>query len=118
MFLLVGGPISWHSKLQSSVLQSSTETEYVASAEAAKEAIWLRQLLHDLNQVISLPTTIFINNHGVQLLAKNPLSTATPSTLMFTTTLCMSVCPMALFGSAPLPLLTILPTSAQSPSER
>src|SRR5258707_5229884 len=37
--LLAGGPISWRSKLQSSVSQSSTEAEYVASTEAAKEAI-------------------------------------------------------------------------------
>ncbi len=50
IFLLAGGPISWRSKLQSSVSQSSTEAEYVASSEAAKEAVWLHQLLRDLNQ--------------------------------------------------------------------
>src|SRR5258707_15578586 len=45
VFLLAGGPISWSSKLQSSVSRSSTE--------AAKEAIWLRRLIHDLKQDIT-----------------------------------------------------------------
>src|SRR5258708_7230514 len=63
VFLLAGVPISWSSRLQSSVSQSSTEAEYVASTEAAKEAVWLRRLMHDLKQDISLPTTLFIDNH-------------------------------------------------------
>ena len=74
VFLLAGGPISWSSKLQSTISQSSTEAEYVASAEAAKEAIWLHHLMKDLKQDISLPTTLFIDNRGAQLLAKNPVN--------------------------------------------
>jgi transposase InsO family protein len=76
IFMLAGGPISWSSKLQPSVSQSSTEAEYVASAEAAKEAIWLRQLMCDLKQDISEPTTLFIDNRGAQMLAKNPVNHA------------------------------------------
>src|SRR5258708_37176757 len=74
IFLLAGGPISWRSKLQSSVSQSSTEAEYVASTEAAKEAIWLRRLMSDLKQDVAQPTTLFIDNRGAQLLAKNPVN--------------------------------------------
>ncbi len=74
VFMLAGGPVSWSSRLQSTVSQSSTEAEYVTSAEAAKEAIWLRQLMRDLKQDVSLPTTLFIDNHGAQLLAKNPVN--------------------------------------------
>ena len=49
------------------------QTEYDASTEAAKEAVWLRQLMHDLKQDTSLPTPLFIDNRGAQLLAKNPV---------------------------------------------
>ena len=41
VFLFAGGPISWRLKLQTSISQSSTEAEYIASSEATKEAIWL-----------------------------------------------------------------------------
>ncbi len=74
VFLLAGGPISWSSKLQSTVSQSSTEAEYVASAEAAKEAIWLCCLMKDLKQDVTSPTMLFIDNCGAQLLAKNPVN--------------------------------------------
>src|SRR5260221_13803754 len=74
IFLLTGGPISWRLKLQASVSQSSTEAKYVASTEAAKEAIWLFKLMHDLKQDISHPTSLFIDNCGAQLLAKNPIN--------------------------------------------
>ena len=40
-FTLAGGCISWRSTLHKCVAQSTTEAEYVAAAEAAKEAIWL-----------------------------------------------------------------------------
>ena len=72
--MLSGGPILWSSRLQSTVSQSSTEAEYVASAEAAKEAIWLCCLMKDLKQDTSSPTTLFIDNRGAQLLAKNPVN--------------------------------------------
>ena len=74
MFLLTGGPISWSSKLQLTVSQSSTEAEYVTSTKAAKEAIWLHRLMKDLKQDVSSPTTLFIDNCGAQLLAKNPVN--------------------------------------------
>jgi hypothetical protein len=42
VFTLVGGPICWRSMIQSTVAMSTTEEEYMATAEAAMEALWLR----------------------------------------------------------------------------
>ena len=50
VFLMAGGAISWASKRQATVVASSTEAEYMAVAFAAKEAVWLRQLLRELEQ--------------------------------------------------------------------
>ena len=38
---LAGGPISWQSKRQSVVAQSSTEAEYITMLELVKEGAWL-----------------------------------------------------------------------------
>ncbi|KAL0349992.1 UNVERIFIED_CONTAM: Retrovirus-related Pol polyprotein from transposon TNT 1-94 [Sesamum radiatum] len=44
VFTLGGGPICWKSTVQSIVALSTTEIEYMAVAEAAKEALWLSGL--------------------------------------------------------------------------
>ena len=45
VFTLSGGPVCWRSTLQSLVAMSTTEAEYMAVAEAAKEALWLKGLV-------------------------------------------------------------------------
>ena len=47
-FFVAGGLVSWKSRRQSIVTLSSTEAEYVALAEAFREAAWLRGLLTEL----------------------------------------------------------------------
>ena len=47
------GAISWKSKLQECTATSTTEAEYVAVSDAAKEALWLGQLAHMFWQVDS-----------------------------------------------------------------
>ncbi len=51
VFTLAGGPISWKSTLQSTVALSTTEAEYMAVAEAVKEAIWLQGMVKTLGLV-------------------------------------------------------------------
>jgi hypothetical protein len=57
VFTLSGGPICWKSTLQSIVAMSTTEAEYMAVAEAAKEASWLKGLVKELG----------LNQGGVQM---------------------------------------------------
>jgi hypothetical protein len=84
VFMLNGGAVSWKSSQQKSTALSSTEAEYMAYTEAAKEAIWLRRILIeiDLREPYSedsahrskwgQPITIRIDNHGAFDLAHNP----------------------------------------------
>ncbi len=48
VFMLVGEAISHSSKQQPTIALSSCEAEYMALSKAAKEAIWIRQFLHEL----------------------------------------------------------------------
>ena len=72
LFFLSGGPISWSSKRQDLVTQSSCESEYVALSEAGKEAIWLRSLLLQLHAVPKVSTVIWADNQGAIALGENP----------------------------------------------
>jgi hypothetical protein len=49
VFLMGGAAISWSSKRQKIVALSSTEAEYIAAAQAAKEVLWINQFLEELN---------------------------------------------------------------------
>ena len=48
VFKMSDGAISWRSRRQNSTAASSTEAEFIASAMASKEALWLRQLMGEL----------------------------------------------------------------------
>ena len=43
-----GGVISWQSRLQKCVALSTRETEYIATAEACKESLWMKRFIHEL----------------------------------------------------------------------
>lgn len=63
--------ISWQSKKQATVALSSTEAEYMALGEAAKEIMWLRMILTELNIPIITPTIIFIDNLPAARISQN-----------------------------------------------
>jgi len=65
-----GGAISWMSQKQKSVVLSTTEAEYVAASESAKELIWLKRLLGDIT-TFETPSLLVDNASAVKL-AKNP----------------------------------------------
>lgn len=48
IFRMNGGGVSWASKRQPTVALSTTEAEYMALAQATKEAVWLRGFLGEI----------------------------------------------------------------------
>ena len=48
MFTIVGGAVSWVSKLQNVIALSTTEAEYMATTQACKKAIWMKKLIEEL----------------------------------------------------------------------
>lgn len=78
VFLLAGAAISWRSRRQEVVATSTTEAEYIALAEGAKEAIWLRHLLEELDggKTTARPIIIMEDNRGALLLVENPVNHA------------------------------------------
>ncbi|CAI7765491.1 unnamed protein product [Closterium sp. NIES-54] len=69
--LFGGGAVSWRSKKQNEVGQSSCETEYMALHHGAKEVVWLRRLLEEIGVCQKEPTVIFCDNESTVKLAKN-----------------------------------------------
>ena len=51
MFKVNGGAVSWKSSKQETVADSTTEGEYIAASEAAKEGVWIRKFLIELGCV-------------------------------------------------------------------
>ena len=74
VFDVAGGCVSWSLKKQVSVATSSMEAEYVVSANATKEAVWLRTLLKEVSYPQSQATIVHADNQGAIALAQNPTS--------------------------------------------
>ncbi len=70
--ILAGCHVSWSSKRQSTVAQSSKEAEYIAASEAIKEAVWIGRLLEELCQPDIYPISLHFDNQGSITLTKNP----------------------------------------------
>ena len=72
VFKISGGPVSWQSRMQTSVALSSMEAEYMAASAATQEAMWLNRLLHQLGFRTPRPTTIYEDNKAAILFADHP----------------------------------------------
>ncbi|KAJ9515742.1 hypothetical protein QJQ45_008622 [Haematococcus lacustris] len=75
IFTLNGGAISWSSRLQPTVAMSTAEAEYMAASSVAKEALWLRKLMRDLQLDASCVHLGCDNQAAIQLL-HNPMATS------------------------------------------
>ncbi|XP_059067900.1 secreted RxLR effector protein 161-like [Cryptomeria japonica] len=72
-FYLGSGPISWSSKKQSAIALSSTEGEYRGAVNAAIEAIWLQNILPELNITFRKTTVLFCDNQSAIQISRNPV---------------------------------------------
>ncbi|SGY86542.1 BQ5605_C009g05826 [Microbotryum silenes-dioicae] len=72
-FVYAGAAVSWSSRLQSRVADSTCDAEYLALSQAGKEAIFLRQLFGELGLSSSKPVLIYGDNQGANALTKNPV---------------------------------------------
>lgn len=73
---LGGGPISWSSKLQSVVAQSSAESEFIAAFNTSREIVYFRQLLEELTLNQKGATIIWEDNQACIAMSKNPVNHA------------------------------------------
>ena len=58
VYVMNGGAVSWMSSKLDTVADSTTEAEYTATCEAAKEGVWIRHFLDDLGIFPSLDETV------------------------------------------------------------
>ena len=75
VILLCETPILWRSQSQRTVSLSSTEAEYYATAEAAKEIKFVVQVLESLNLQVEKPIIVHIDNVGAIFVAENASAT-------------------------------------------
>ena len=72
IFFISGGPVSWQSRMQTSVALSSMEAEYMAASAATQEALWQTRLLQQLGMRIELPITLYEDNKSAILFSDHP----------------------------------------------
>jgi transposase InsO family protein len=69
---LLGGAVSWRSKLEPIVAQSSMEAAYIALNWACQERVWLVRLLQDFKMEEFDGNIVFEDNQGAIAFSRNP----------------------------------------------
>ncbi|GKE97853.1 hypothetical protein Tco_0021204 [Tanacetum coccineum] len=74
VFILNGGVVDWKSSKRSTTAMSTTETESIATSEAAMEAVWIRKFILGLGIVptINEPIRMFCDNSAALHFANEP----------------------------------------------
>ena len=76
VFTCNGGAASWKSSKQSITVDSTTKAEYIATSDAAKEAVWIKKFITELRIIPYIESLIplYCENNGATTLAKEPRS--------------------------------------------
>jgi hypothetical protein len=72
IFFISGGPVSWQSRMQTSVALSSMEAEYVAASAVTQEAMWQARLLQQMGMRIDLPIKFYKDNKSAIMFTNHP----------------------------------------------
>lgn len=72
IFLFNEAPICWSTTKQTKVALSTCEAEYMALAEATKEALYLHKLLDEMKIQVKLPIPIYVDNKACITISENP----------------------------------------------
>ena len=70
-YLLDGGAVSWASRKQELVTLSTAEAEYVAATHAAKEGLWLRQLIGEVFRPLAHQIPLHLDSQSAIALMKD-----------------------------------------------
>ncbi|KAF8380468.1 hypothetical protein HHK36_027954 [Tetracentron sinense] len=73
VFFMGNMAFSWSSKKQLIVTLSTCEAEYVAASSGVCHAIWLRNMLKELQIMQEEPTKIYLDNKSAIAIANNPI---------------------------------------------
>lgn len=71
VFIFAGGAISWGSELQRSVSLSTTESEFIAAAQATKELVWLKYFMEEITNTKNFVMHLLVDNQSAIRLIKN-----------------------------------------------
>jgi hypothetical protein len=66
VFIMNGGSVSWKSSKKGTVADSTIKAEYIATLEAAKEVVWIRNFPINIGVVqgASNPLDVYCDNNG------------------------------------------------------
>jgi hypothetical protein len=73
VFFLNNSPVTWTSMKQKVVAQSTCEAEYIGAANAACQALWLAQVLAEVQGVARKALMLKVDNKSAIALIKNPV---------------------------------------------
>ena len=65
--------ISWSTRKQGSIAQSTTEAEYIAASDAYKEEVWIKKILNDVFGGNNDSMIIHCDNQSCIKLSENPV---------------------------------------------
>jgi len=64
VFIVVGGPVSWESKCQETVVLSTVESEYMAFIHTTAQALWIMKFFAKIGLPVTNLITIYADNNG------------------------------------------------------